>query len=111
MPPNASTVAATSRSRSAASVRSPATASAPMPRRLALDDVAAPGEHRHVRPFGGERLGDREAHALRGAQHDGGASLKSEVHGARSVPGRTVHVAQRRGQVSRSRIDVRDRET
>ena len=65
------------------------------PRRFALDDVAAAGEHRHVRPFGGERLGDREAHALRGAEHDGAASLKSEVHGARSVPGRTVHVAQR----------------
>ncbi len=67
------------------------------PRRFALDHVAATGEHRHVRPFGGERLGDRQAHALRGAQHDGAASLKSEVHGARSVPGRTVHVAQRRG--------------
>ena len=68
------------------------------PRRFALDHVAATGEHRHVRAFGGERLGDRQAHALRGAEHDGAASLKSEVHGARSVPGRTVQVAQRRGQ-------------
>ena len=49
-------------------------------------------------PFRGERLGDGETHPLRGAQHDRAAALKSEIHGARSVPGGTVHVAQRSEQ-------------
>ena len=71
------------------------------PCRLALDDLGSAGEHRDARAFGGESLGDREAHALRGAEHDRAPSVKSEVHGARSVPGRTVQdrAEEGRGQV------------
>ena len=49
---------------------------APDPRRLALDDLGAPREHRDVRALGGEPLGDREAHPLGCAEHDCGSSAE-----------------------------------
>ena len=58
------------------------------PGRLALDDVGAAREHRDVRALRGERLGDREAHALGGAEHDRAPSVKAEIHRPGSVPGR-----------------------
>ena len=56
-------------------VRSPWTASAPIRLGLALEEVAAAGEHRDVRALGGERLGDRETHARRRAADDRRAPL------------------------------------
>ena len=40
------------------------------PLRLALEQLAAPREHRDVRAFGGEGLRDREPHAGRGTADD-----------------------------------------
>ncbi len=48
---------------------------------FALEDVAAAREHGDVRAFLGERLGDPEPDAGRGAADDRGASLKPEIHG------------------------------
>ena len=52
----------------------------PQPVGLALEQVAAPGEHRHVRALGRERLGDRKPHSGRGAADDCGPSLQPKIH-------------------------------
>ena len=70
MPPNASTVACDEALEVCGIGQVALDGERADPRRLALEHVAAAGEHRHVRALGGERLGDREAHALRGAADD-----------------------------------------
>ena len=47
---------------------------------LALEDVAAAREHRHVRALACERLRAAEADSGRGAADDGGAAAEPEVH-------------------------------
>ena len=58
------------------------------PLRLALEHVSAPREHRDVRPFGGERLRGREAHARRGAADDCRAPGESQLHRRNASAGR-----------------------
>src|SRR5919197_446590 len=48
--------------------------------RLALEHVAAPGEHGHVGTLAGQRRGDRKPHAGGGAADDRGAPVEAEVH-------------------------------
>ena len=84
-----------------AAVRSPGTASAPIRAASRSTTSRAAREHRHVRALGGERLGDREPHALRGAEHDRAPSVKAEIHRPGSVPGRTVQDVQSRRLSSR----------
>ena len=82
-PPKASIVCATARSRSCGSVTSPRTASAPRRSASRSSTSRRAREHRHVRAFGGQRLGAREAEAGRRAADEGGAAFQSEIHGGR----------------------------
>ena len=56
------------------------------PLRLALEELPAAREHGHVRPLGGEGLGDREPHPGGGAADDRRAPCEPEVHGRRRLP-------------------------
>ena len=73
-------------------MRSPWTAERAEPVGLALEQVAAATEHRDVRALADELLGNREAHARRGAADDRRPAAEPEVH----VGGRlTARVVQR----------------
>ena len=76
MPPNASTVRLTSRSQSCGLVTSPADGERADSLGLALEHLAAAGEHGDVRPLLGERLGDRQPDPLRGPADDRSAALE-----------------------------------
>ena len=81
MPPKASSVLSTSRSRSPGTRDVAANGERTQPLSLALEDVAPPGEHRDVRAFLGERFGDAEADAGGRAADDRRPSFEREVHG------------------------------
>jgi len=50
------------------------------PLRLALEQLTAPREHRHVRALGGQRLRDRQADPRRGPADDRRATAEPELH-------------------------------
>ena len=81
MPPKASSVLSTSRSRSRGNGDVATDSECAEPVGLALQDVAPPREHRDVRAFLGQCLGDAETDARRRAADDGRPAFELEVHG------------------------------
>ena len=79
-PPKAPTVAWTRRSRCCGIGEVALDGESAEPFGLALEQVAPAPEHRDVRALGGERLGNREAHARRGAADDRRPAAEPEVH-------------------------------